>query len=242
MRLADFESMVRRLSHEVPGSFFDGIAEVVVSPRAVPHPDREEVYTLGECIPLPVELGSGVEGVQSRIVLYYGSFAALARLQEGFDWREEAWETLSHELRHHLEWRARAPALEAFDRAVEQNFARQDGEAFDPVFYLDGEPAGEAAFRVEDDVFLDRIVTESPSVTTVQWRGRSYRVDVPAEAALPAFLTLEGVAEAPPGDLVLVLRRKPGLRDLLRSRPPSQATVSAVEVYFPRDSSDSPNS
>ncbi len=77
-------------------------------------------------------------------------------MQEGFDWREEAWETLTHELRHHLEWRARAPALEAFDRAVEQNFARQDGEPFDPLFYLDGEPAGESAYRVEDDVFLDR--------------------------------------------------------------------------------------
>ena len=77
-------------------------------------------------------------------------------------WRAEAWETLTHELRHHLEWRARAPALEAFDRAVEQNFARQDGEPFDPLFYLDGEPAGEGAWRVEDDVFLDRLVAELP--------------------------------------------------------------------------------
>jgi hypothetical protein len=220
----------------------EGIAEVTVSPRAVPHPERAEIYTLGECVPLPAGEGESSEGIQSRIVLYYGSFAALARLQEGFDWREEAWETLSHELRHHLEWRARAPALEAFDRAVEQNFARQDGETFDPLFYLDGEPAGEAAFRVEDDVFLDRIVTEPPSVATVQWRGRSYRVDVPAEVALPAFLTLDGVAEAPAGDLILVLRRKPGLRDLLRPHPPSQATVSVVEVYFSRDSTDSPNS
>jgi hypothetical protein len=66
-------------------------------------------------------------------------------------------------------------------------------------------------------------------------------VDVPAAATLPAFLTLDGVAEAPPGELVLVLRRKPGLRDLLRSRPPLQVTVSAVEVYFSGDSAGSPN-
>ena len=242
MRLSDFEALVHRIAGEVPSEFMRGVAEITVSPRTAPHPDRAEIYTLGECIPLPAAEGGASEGIQSRIVLYYGSFAALARLQEGFDWREEAWETLTHELRHHLEWRARAPALEAFDRAVEQNFARQDSETFDPLFYLDGEPAGEAAFRVEDDVFLDRIVTEPPSVATVQWRGRSYRVDVPADVALPAFLTLEGVAEAPPGDLVLVLRRKPGLRDLLRRRLPSQATVSAVEVYFSRDSTDSPNS
>jgi hypothetical protein len=241
MRLSDFETMVRRLSGDVPPDFMHGIAEISVSPRAVPHPERAEIFTLGECIPLPAAEGAATEGIQSRIVLYYGSFAALARLQEGFDWREEAWETLTHELRHHLEWRARAPGLEAFDRAVEQNFARQDGEAFDPLFYLDGEPAGETAFRVEDDVFLDRIVTESPSVATVQWRGRSYRVDLPPAATLPAFLTLDGVADAPAGELVLVLRRKPGLRDLLRPRPPLQATVRAVEVYFSRDSADSPN-
>src|SRR5712692_2728789 len=62
-----------------------------------------------------------------------------ARLDPDFDWREEAWETLTHELRHHVEWRARAPGLEAYDRAVEANFARQEGERFDPALYLDGD-------------------------------------------------------------------------------------------------------
>jgi hypothetical protein len=241
MRLSDFEAMVRRLADEVPSEFLQGIAEVTVSPRTVPHPERPEIYTLGECIPIPASEGVGSQGIQSRVVLYHGSFAALARLQQGFDWRQEAWETLTHEVRHHLEWRARAPALEAFDRAVEQNFARQDGEPFDPLFYLDGEPAGEAAFRVEDDVFLDRLVTELPPVVPVQWRGRSYRVSVPDGVTLPAFLTLDGVAESPPGELILVLRRKPGLWDLLRPLAPTQMNVGADEIYFPADSADSSN-
>jgi hypothetical protein len=241
MRLSDFEALIRRIAGEVPPEFLEGIADIAVSPRTVPHPDRADIYTLGECIPLPTSDTASSEGLQSRIVLYHGSFAALAALQEGFDWREEAWETLTHELRHHIEWRARAPALEAFDHAVEQNFARQDGEAFDPLFHLDGEPAGEAAFRVEDDVFLDRVLPGPPAATTIQWRGRSYRVNLPAGLTLPAFVTLDGIAEAPAGDLVLVLRRKPGLRDLLTSRPPSQATVRAVELYFSRDSADSSN-
>ena len=241
MRLSDFEALVRRIASEVPSEFLQGVAEIAVSPRVVPHPDRADIYTLGECIPLPTADSASSEGIQSRIVLYHGSFAALAGLHEGFDWREEAWETLTHELRHHLEWRARAPALEAFDHAVEQNFARQDGEPFDPLFYLDGEPAGEAAFRVEDDVFLDRLVAEPPPVMTIQWRGRSYRIDLPAGVTLPAFLTLDGIAEPPPGDLVLVLRRKAGLRDLLKSRPPTQAAVQAVELYFSPDSADSSN-
>jgi hypothetical protein len=240
VRLSDFETMVRRFADEVPADFLEGVAEITVSPRAVPHPDRAEIYTLGECIPLPSS-DPASEGIQSRIVLYHGSFAALARLQAGFDWPAEAWETLTHELRHHLEWRARAPALEAFDLAVEQNFARQDGEPFDPLFYLDGEPAGESAFRVEDDVFLERIVAQPPPAVRLQWRGRLYDVAVPPQTELPAFLTLDGVTEAPEGELVLVLRRKPGLRDLLRRTPPTQATVRASEVYFSADSSDLSN-
>ena len=54
MRLSDFESLIRRLSSEVPPDFLEGIAEVAVSPQSVPHPTRAEIYTMGECIPLPV--------------------------------------------------------------------------------------------------------------------------------------------------------------------------------------------
>ena len=216
MRLADFEAMVRRMADEVPREFLQGIAEIVVSPRTVPHPTRAEIYTLGECIPLPDGAGGGPEAVQSRIVLYHGSFAALARVNGGLDWREEAWETLTHELRHHLEWRARAPDLEEFDWAVEQNFARQDGEAFDPTFFLSGEPVSDGLWRVEDDVFIDRVVARARRTGG----GGLARPELPCRRPrgchAPCFLTLDGVADPPEGDLVLVLRRKPGLRDLLR--------------------------
>jgi hypothetical protein len=228
MRLADFEALVRRLCDDVPPHFFDGIAEVVVSPRAVPHPERAEIYTLGECVPLPVELGSGVEGLQSRIVLYHGSFAALAQLQDRFDWRLEAWETLTHELRHHLEWRARAPDLEDLDWAVEHNFARQDGESFDPTFFLSGELQPEGEYRLDDDVFIDQIVRSLPPAVTFAWRGQSYSAPLPPDAELPCFLTVEGVADPPDGDLVVVLRRKPGVRDLLSHAGVFQAIVRVV--------------
>jgi len=234
VRLSDFETMVRRLADEVPPEFLQGVAEIAVSPRTVPHPTREEIYTLGECIPLPAT-NAAAEEIQSRVVLYHGSFAALARSTPGFEWRREAWETLTHELRHHLEWRARAPALEAYDRAAEHNFARQDGEPFDPLFYLDGEPAGPDWYRVNDDVFLERTVDMVPPETRLLWRGRVYRVVVPTEATLPAFLTLEGIAEPPEGALVLVLRRRPALRDLLRRAQVYQAAVPAAEVYVSPD-------
>jgi hypothetical protein len=234
VRLSDFEAMVRRFADEVPADFLRGVAEIAVSPRTVPHPTREEIYTLGECIPLPATDGTA-EGIQSRVVLYHGSFLALARTAPGFDWRAEAWETLTHELRHHLEWRARAPALEAYDRAAEHNFARQDGEPFDPLFFLDGEPAGRDAYRVDDDVFLDVTVDAVPPDRRLLWRGRLYRVVLPPEATLPAFLTLEGIAEPPEGELVLVLRRPAGLRDLLRRPPVFEAAVPAAEVYVSPD-------
>jgi hypothetical protein len=235
MRQADFEAMVTGMAGEVPREFLDGVAEITVSPRALPHPERPGIFTLGECIPLPSGDASGVEAVQSRVVLYYGSFLALARLTPGFDWREEAFETLTHELRHHLEWRARSPELEQLDWAVEQNFARHDGEGFDPTFFLSGAPVGPDAWRVEDDVFLDRVVGERPAAVDLRWAGRDYRVPVPGDAALPAFLVLEGLADPPPGELVLVLRRKAGLLSLIRSAGTYRAVVRAVEAasYLP---------
>ncbi len=225
MRLTDFEAMVRRLCDEVPPDFFDGIAEVVVSPRAIPHPERAGVFTLGECIPLPVQVGSGVEGLQSQVVLYYGSFAALAGLEKGMDWRKEAWETLTHELRHHLEWRAHAPDLEDFDWAVEHNFARHDGESFDPTFFLSGHLDADGHYCVEDDVFVDHIVHSIPRTVDFRWRGREYKLELPQDADLPCFLVVEGVSDPPPGELVVVVRRKPGVRDLFSHGGAYQGSV-----------------
>ncbi len=225
MRLADFEALVRRLSAEVPPAFFDGVAEVVVSARSVPHPTRADIYTLGKCIPLPAPEGAPARAIQSRIVLYHGSFVKLARIDPEFDWREEAWETLTHELRHHVEWRARAPALEAYDRAAEENFARQEGERFDPTFYLDGDSPAEGVYEIDGDFFLDRVVQAPPASLELDWHGEPYRASVPPALSLPAFLTIDGLAEPPPGDVVLVLRRKARLTDLFRRAEPFIATV-----------------
>jgi hypothetical protein len=242
MRLPDFEAMVARMASEVPREFLDGVGEIVVSPRTLPHPERPGIFTLGECIPLAAADGGSVEGIQSRIVLYHGSFAALARVTPGFDWREEAFETLTHELRHHLEWRARAPDLEELDWAVEQNYARQDGEAFDPVFFLAGAQVADDAWRIEDDVFLDRIVAAVPESVPLRWGGREYLVAVPPEATLPAFLVLEGVAAPPAGELVLVLRRKPGVLSLFRPVKRYHAAVQVAEPsgYLPGAAPDRP--
>jgi hypothetical protein len=230
MRLSDFEALVRRLVSEVPADFLDGIVDVSVSPKSLPHPTRAEIYTMGECIPLPAPVGASAEAVQSRVVLYHGSFVNLARLDPEFDWRTEAWDTLMHELRHHVEWRANAPWLEAYDRAAEQNFARQEGEQFDPGFYLDGESPAPGVYEVDGDFFLDRIIGATPAEVVLDWHGASYRAPTPSGLELPAFLTIEGVIEPPPGDLILVLRRKPKVTDLFRHGEPFAAVVTVTPI------------
>ena len=202
MRLADFRALIDRLLAEVPASYLDGIVDVEVSAKALPHPVRAEIYTMGECVPIEWS-GSGAD-LQSRVVLYHGSFQALARLAGPgeFDWRQEAWETLTHELRHHLEWRANHKALEEYDWAAEQNFARHEGEVFDPEFYRAGEAVAEGVWKVEDDVFMEG---EAPEVV---WHGRRYRVPAGGDASAVRFLVLEGLDEPPPGDAILVVRPK----------------------------------
>jgi hypothetical protein len=226
MRFSDFETMVSRLAADIPEEFLDGIAEIVVSPRTVPHPDRDGVWTLGECVPIPGDDGNP-RHIQSRVVIYHGSFQALARDTEGFDWKAEAWETLTHEVRHHVEWKARAPDLEAFDRAAEENYARHDGEPFDPAFYRDGVLLPDGSWQVDDDVFLERVVPAAPHSLHVHWRGKNYEVAVPREVTLPAYLALRGTVDPPPGDLVLVLQKRSGWLELFRKPAVFQADVDA---------------
>lgn len=222
--------MVRRMAEEIPEEFLEGVADITVSRRTVPHPDRPGIFTLGECVPLPAA-SDDPGAVQSRVVLYHGSFSEVAQDHPEFDWREEAWETLAHEIRHHVEWRARAPDLEALDVAAEQNYARHDGERFDPAFYRDGERLPGGVFRVEDDYFIELDPKASRAGTaTFSWAGSRYRVALPAGLTGPAFLLVEGVATPPAGDLVLVVPARRSLRAILAPPPVAQASVHAERM------------
>lgn len=171
--------------------------------------------------------------LQSRIILYYGSFASLARLGD-FAWREEAWETLTHELRHHLEWRANVEALSAYDWAAEQNFARHEGQPFDPRFFRSGEVLDEGVWKVDDDVFIEREGGRGTGDDVdLVWHGRRYRASLPRagqEGGL-LFLTLDGLVDPPPGDVVLVMKPAPRLWDVFRDRPaPVQQVVPVTQL------------
>lgn len=226
MRFADFRALVERLVQQVPRDFLDGVVAIDASPKTVPHPLRAEVYTLGECIPL--EWSGDGSDLQSRILLYHGSFAELARRRD-LDWRQEVWDTLTHELRHHLEWRANVQALERYDWAAEQNFARHEGEPFDPAFHRAGEEVAPGIYKVDDDVFVELAAPAARPAGPVEvpWHGRRYRVTLPEDVRPPAFLTLEGLVEPPPGEAVLVL---PGRASLARLWRRPRVTTRAVPV------------
>lgn len=234
MRRRDFVAMVRRMERELPATYLEGIAEIGVSEKTVPDPVREGVYILGECISDPfAAAGDGEAGLRSSVVLHYGSFAVLARSEPSFDWQREAWGTLTHEVRHHLEWRARVRDLEALDGAVEANYARRDGEPFAPLFYLDGEPLGAGLTKVGDDVFVDIVLDAAAwraaagGELPFRWHGRPYRAALPAHLSDVHFLEVRGVRPPPAGELVLVVRRKSGARDLVRRLRVARGTSRA---------------
>jgi len=227
--------MVRGMIAELPADFRDGIVAIEVTAKTVPHPVRAGIYTMGECVPHAFGApGDDSAALHSTVYLHYGSFAALAEDDRSFDWRNEAWETLTHEVRHHLEWRANAAALEALDDAVEANYARQDGESFDPLFFADGERIAPGVTKVEDDVFVDVPLGRrqwrraAGQALPFVWHGRTYRVTLPGELPDVLFVTVGGVAPEPAGDLIVVARRKPGWRDLFRRPVVGQVELKAT--------------
>ncbi len=212
MELRDFRALVDRMASEVPPQYLEGVFAIEVSPKTIRHQVYSAVYTMGECIPVE----AAEDPPPSRVVLYWGSFRELARERRDFDWRGEAWETLTHELKHHLEWRAHTGELDRQDWAAEQNFRRQEGETFDPVFYLSGERLADDVYCVEDDLFFDREVARvAPESVELAWHGRRLRAEVPPRR-LPLYLALEGLDPAPVGEAIVVIRRRPRVLDLFR--------------------------
>ncbi|MBW7915946.1 MAG: metallopeptidase family protein [Trueperaceae bacterium] len=104
MSFEEFREMVAEMLDEIPQEFLRGLGGVHVLPEARVEPDYDDVYRMGEYLDPGAEdfLGAG-EGLGRHVAIYYGSFVAIADGDPDFDWEDEAWETLTHELRHHVE-------------------------------------------------------------------------------------------------------------------------------------------
>ncbi|HSJ15352.1 MAG TPA: hypothetical protein VK939_13100 [Longimicrobiales bacterium] len=214
MKFDAFEQRARALWEEIPESYRAGVDGLLVERGARAHPDLDEVYTLGECLTetYPSAFG-GPDTTRSFVVLHYGSFWRLARAEPDFDWEGELWETLTHELQHHLESLAAEDALEGVDYAADENFRRRQGESFEPLFFRSGESLGGGWYRIEDEYFLEQELTGAS--VQLEWQGATYRVAVPGVAADVLFVEVAGVRD-PPAALTLVLVRPQRLGERLR--------------------------
>ena len=102
-----------RMAEEFPEEFFAGLnGGISLLPDEKPDPEFPpgEMYILGEYC--DDQLGR-------YILLYYGSFAALAAREAWTeeDWEEELYTTLTHEFTHHIEGLAGERGLELKDEA-----------------------------------------------------------------------------------------------------------------------------
>ena len=104
MTFAQFQATLAEMVDEIPDEFLAELQGVHALPEARLEPDFHEVYRLGEYLdPGPETFLGGGEGLGRHVALYYGSFAAVAEDDPDFGWEDELWETLTHELRHHVE-------------------------------------------------------------------------------------------------------------------------------------------
>lgn len=219
MRFNEFEALAWEQWERVPETYKGGVDGLIIERDAKPHPDFDEIYTLGECATesFPSPYG-GPDTVRSAVVLYYGSFLRLSRLDAAFDWEEELWETITHELKHHLEALAVEDALEDFDYAVDENFRRVEGEAFDPLFFRAGEPIGANRYRVDRDIFIEIDPGTQEDVLWIEfdWEGRRYRIPRPDNTADICFVRLDAGPDLD-GDLFVVLVPRRNVWTSLRS-------------------------
>lgn len=126
MTYSEFQQTISQMLDEIPEEFLRELQGVHVFEETKAEPDLRGVYRLGEYLdPGPRQMLGGNPGLGRHIALYYGSFVALARGKPNYDWEAELWDTLTHELRHHVESLAGDASLIEADRIRDAAFRRQ---------------------------------------------------------------------------------------------------------------------
>ena len=213
MRFHDFEQHARDAFEEIPEVYLEGIDGLTISREAPAHPDVEGVFTLGECLTEEhlSDYGSS-ETTRSVIVLYWGSFREVAAENADFDWEHEVWETLTHELRHHLESLAGDAALEGVDYAADETFKRFDRRPFDPWYYQHGDRVGEGLYRVEKNSYIEQEWAEADFARAesieFRWDGIDYSIARPGRLGDVHFVLRAGLGGNGHSVEVVLTRRR----------------------------------
>ena len=121
-----FREAAAAMVDEIPEAFLKGLQGVHVLEEAREEEDYEDVFRLGEYLdPGTEDFLGGQPGLGRHIALYYGSFVAVAEGNPTFDWESELWETITHELRHHVESLAGEDLLVQDDVERQKDFHRR---------------------------------------------------------------------------------------------------------------------
>jgi predicted Zn-dependent protease with MMP-like domain len=194
MELERFEARAVELWDQIPARFREGVSAFIIEARAKPDPDFPDIMLMGECAVDEVAAAFPGSALQTVIYLYYGSFvdAAEEDTEDGldFDWEGELWETITHELLHHLEWRAGYDALGLEDDLQKENLKRLENRPFDWDFYRKGAKLDEGVYTTDGDLFLERDVPRkrwaalAQEGTALEWAGLRLAVAPLAPEAL----------------------------------------------------------
>jgi predicted Zn-dependent protease with MMP-like domain len=242
----DFRRRAQAVFDSIPPEFRRGVDGLIIERQAVPDSELPDVYTLGECATGEIDpAGESDVHLRSHVILYYGSFVRLSRLDDEWDWDAEIWETITHEIRHHRETGAGEDALEDVDYAADQNFARHEGLPFDPLFHRAGERVDANVWEVEGEVFaeveVDQTSFAAMDSVRVTVQGGEVRIPRPAELGDVHFVSVEGTpADGMPLTVVLVRRRSAwqALRALFTRRSPVVLQSSAHALRADSDGTD----
>ena len=114
--------LLDEMAEEFPQEFYADLnGGISLLPEAREDPEGEDLYIMGEYC----------NDMMGRyIVLYYGSFAALAQQEDWTqeDWEDELYTTLSHEFTHHMEGLAGERGLEIRDELEMEQYRRDREE------------------------------------------------------------------------------------------------------------------
>ena len=123
MALDEFGRLLERMMDRVPDAVLRDLNGGVTISEEVQRRsgDPAGVFVLGEYVTDP-HLGA-------LVVLYHGSFARLFAGEPRAVWEREMWETLRHELRHHVEGLAGVDYLGAQDAEELERMRRASAPA-----------------------------------------------------------------------------------------------------------------
>ncbi len=155
MDLQTFERRALELWASIPERFRDGVTAFIVEPGTYDMGRTADDFALGLCESDEVMAQIPGAPLCSQIRIFYGTFVDAAADDPDWDWEEELWETIRHELQHHLEHRAGVDPLGDEDEVEVQNQLRIDGEDFTPFFHRGGVPLDRGVFLAGGDLFIE---------------------------------------------------------------------------------------